>query len=292
MPGVSYYQVLGVEPDATPAAIKAAWRQATDKFEPGQRSGQFRLFNEAADVLLDPDRRAEYDEEIGAGAPGAASAPVRVEKESAAPRAMTATTTATAVADLPVTRTLTQAGHEARGRRGRTQRQSDAAPGVPAWTIAMLSVLLVAALIVGGVFTLNNHQQSQVQDAGDSASAAAQRALPVILSYDYRHLQADRNQAVRFMTPRYKREYTTTFDKLITSSDSRPGPAVQTKAVVRASVENVGVVSAQTDRVRVIAFLNQTTAKGSTAPELSLNRLTVTMAKSGNAWLVENITSY
>ncbi len=268
MPGVSYYQVLGVEPDASPATIKAAWRHATDKFEPGQRSGQFRLFNEAADVLLDPDRRAEYDEEIGAAPRGAASTPV---------------------AGLPVTHTLTQAGHP---RRERGPRTADSGPGVPAWTIAVLSVLVVAVLVVGAVFTLNNHQRSEVQSAGDSASAAAQRALPVILSYDYRHLPADRDQAVRFMTPRYKREYTATFNKLITSTTSKPGPAVQTKAVVKASVENVGVVSAQTDRVRVIVFLNQTTAKGSAAPELSLNRLTVTMAKSDNSWLVENITSY
>ena len=53
-PNPTWYDVLGVSRDASPAEIKAAWRHATDKFEPGSGSGQFRMFNEAADVLLDP----------------------------------------------------------------------------------------------------------------------------------------------------------------------------------------------------------------------------------------------
>jgi curved DNA-binding protein CbpA len=53
--------VRGASRDASPAEIKAAWRIATDKFEPGSGSGQFRMFNEAADVLLDPERREAYD---------------------------------------------------------------------------------------------------------------------------------------------------------------------------------------------------------------------------------------
>src|SRR6186997_429457 len=60
-PNPTWYDVLGVSRDASPAEIKAAWRNATDKFEPGSGSGQFRMFNEAADVLLDPERREAYD---------------------------------------------------------------------------------------------------------------------------------------------------------------------------------------------------------------------------------------
>ena len=49
----TWYDILGVTPEATPEEIKAAWRNATDKFEPGTGGSQFRMFNEAADVLLD-----------------------------------------------------------------------------------------------------------------------------------------------------------------------------------------------------------------------------------------------
>ena len=67
VPSPTWYDVLGVHRDASPAEIKAAWRTATDTFVPGSGSGgQFRMFNEAADVLLDPERRAAYDETLGA----------------------------------------------------------------------------------------------------------------------------------------------------------------------------------------------------------------------------------
>ena len=65
-PNPTWYDVLGVPRDASSAEVKAAWRSSTDKFEPGSGSGQFRMFNEAADVLLDPDRRAAYDASLDA----------------------------------------------------------------------------------------------------------------------------------------------------------------------------------------------------------------------------------
>ena len=57
----TWYDILGVPPDASPEDVKAAWRAATDKFEPGSGTSQFRRFHDAADVLLDPPRRAAYD---------------------------------------------------------------------------------------------------------------------------------------------------------------------------------------------------------------------------------------
>src|SRR3954468_2995659 len=76
-PGPTWYDVLGVSRDADSEEIRAAWRAATDKFEPGSGSGQFRMFNEAAEVLLDPTRRAAYDESLGAPAP-----PVAVSQDA------------------------------------------------------------------------------------------------------------------------------------------------------------------------------------------------------------------
>src|SRR3954468_8656095 len=66
-PGPTWYDILGVDREATPEQVKAAWRAAPDKFEPGSGTSQFRLVNEAADVLLDPARREAYDAELDAG---------------------------------------------------------------------------------------------------------------------------------------------------------------------------------------------------------------------------------
>src|SRR5512145_779925 len=60
------YDILGVSEDATREEIRKAWRDAADRFEPGEGGStkQFRLFNEAAEVLLDPERRKAYDAQL------------------------------------------------------------------------------------------------------------------------------------------------------------------------------------------------------------------------------------
>ncbi len=64
---LSLYDVLDVEPDATEDEIRAAWKSAIADLGPGDR--RFRAYNDAAEVLLDPERRAAYDAELaGRGA--------------------------------------------------------------------------------------------------------------------------------------------------------------------------------------------------------------------------------
>ena len=87
----TWYDILGVAQDAGPDEIKAAWRSATDKFEPGSGTSQFRLFNEAADVLLHRERRAAYDAQLAGTEPEvepvdlAKPEPEAVEAPEAAP---------------------------------------------------------------------------------------------------------------------------------------------------------------------------------------------------------------
>ena len=71
----TWYDVLDVEPDRAADEIRAAWRAAVADLDPTDR--RFRVYNQAAEVLLDPERRAAYDAELGADArraePGATS---------------------------------------------------------------------------------------------------------------------------------------------------------------------------------------------------------------------------
>jgi Mce-associated membrane protein len=72
------YDILGVRADASRDEIRKAWRESADRFEPGEGGStrQFRLFNEAAEVLLDPERRKEYDEQlVSTDAPGSVPGP-------------------------------------------------------------------------------------------------------------------------------------------------------------------------------------------------------------------------
>jgi len=269
------YDILGVRPDASPDEIKRAWRDAADRFEPGAGSSgaQFRLFNEAAEVLLDPARRAEYDARLAEGRPRGDVPAQPVAGEPAA----TVAATASEPAENP------QVSAEA----GDTVR-----PGPALWVLAVLAV--VALGLAGGAAAYGVprwkavHDHDQVTEAGRTAPAAAERAAATILSYDYKSLDSDEKAAERYMTAGYAKKYAETFDKLVR------GNAEKLHAHVEADVRASGVTHADADRVNVLLFVNQSsvsTANGG-QQQAALNRVQLAMVRQGGSWVVDNITSY
>ena len=63
-----YYEVLGVEKNASDAEIKKAYRKLAMKYHPDQNPGdksaeeKFKEINEAYEVLSDADKKARYDQ--------------------------------------------------------------------------------------------------------------------------------------------------------------------------------------------------------------------------------------
>ena len=131
-------------------------------------------------------------------------------------------------------------------------------------------------------------QQDRVDEAAQSAPAAAERAAATILSYDYTSLDTDEKAAERYMTPAYAKQYADTFDKLVR------GNATKLHAKVVADVRASGVQHADPDRVNVLLFVNQSTKStaNSGQEQLALNRVELKMVRSGDRWLVDDITSY
>lgn len=291
----SWYDILGVSRHATPAEIKAAWRDATDKFEPGSGSAHFRLFNEAADVLLDPRRRAEYDARLDADAAGrSATEPVATERGAAEPP-----TVETAVAE-PARTPGTAARTWRLPRRPRPEQvtQRERGPEPAGWTrlvvLLLLPVLTLAALAAAGYYGYQAHRDGLIRDARAEAPAAAENALGSVLAYDYRHLGADEKRAARFLTDHYQRQkhFAATYRLLARGKDGKPGPAVTTRTVVTAHVLGSAVVDAAPGLARVLVFVNQTSTKDGKNPVVFQNRVVATMVRSGNAWLIDDLKSY
>jgi hypothetical protein len=83
---VTWYDVLGVLPDAAPDDIRQAWQERMAALQPGLLAGVSPEVQSAADrarqaveeawrVLADPAARESYDEEIGIARPGEGLAP-------------------------------------------------------------------------------------------------------------------------------------------------------------------------------------------------------------------------
>ena len=120
----SWYDLLDVAPDASEAEIRAAWKAAIADLDPTDR--RFRVHNQAAEVLLDPQRRAAYDAELAAaGTDEAAGGPVTWTSQAAAP-----VTTAPAPPANPSVAT------EVRKRRLSWPRRKPLEPAVPAASAA------------------------------------------------------------------------------------------------------------------------------------------------------------
>ena len=62
-----HYAVLGVEADASESALKSAYRRKASEFHPDKNpsddaAARFRETQEAYDLLSDPGKRRDYDE--------------------------------------------------------------------------------------------------------------------------------------------------------------------------------------------------------------------------------------
>jgi Mce-associated membrane protein len=202
----TWYDLLGVAPDATVDEIRAAWRSAIADLDPTDR--RFGPLNQAAEVLLDPQRRAAYDAEL---APALPSPEQSLEQD-------------------PVT------ADSAPVRERRV---------VPSWLLVGVAVV---TLLLGGaaaVVAATVPSDRSVDEASGAARAAAERAIVPILSYDAGDLEASKTAAEGYLTGSYRKEYAKLFDGVIAANAPSTGTVVHAElvrsGVVRADDDRVQV---------------------------------------------------
>jgi Mce-associated membrane protein len=269
----SWYDVLDVEPTASAEEIRTSWRAAVAELDPTDR--RFRVYNQAAEVLLDPERRAAYDDALAAelaaeAAPVEPTAESQPEPEPAAPEPAPTAATAVTVDDPHVL----------------PDKEARALPVVPGWLLVAVAVVLALALSLAGVLVSKPSDASVAADA-EAAQAAADKAVVPLLSYDAKHLDQSRAAVLPLLTSSFRSEYDKFFQGVVQQNAKGLG------TVVRAQYVSSGLVRTGADQVDVLVFVDQRTTNKQhpKTPVVYKSQATLSMVKSDGAWLIDGLTT-
>ncbi|MFF2507111.1 hypothetical protein ACFVTY_27610 [Streptomyces sp. NPDC058067] len=155
-----------------------------------------------------------------------------------------------------------------------------------------LCALLVAGLAAVAVLGWRYREGARADEARGQALTAARQAAPVILSYDYRHLDRDFSAARAQLTGHFRDQYGRTTATVV-------GPTARKyHGVVRATVARptgggspaASVVSASADRAVILLFVNQvTTSTQVQGSRVDLNRVRMTLTRTAGGWKVSAV---
>lgn len=157
---------------------------------------------------------------------------------------------------------------------------------------AVPALVLVAALAVAAVLGWQYRQGRQAEQARGEALAAARKAAPVVLSYDYRHLDRDFARARALLTGHFRDQYGRT-TKTVVAPTATTYHGVVTATVATPSdggTPAASVVSATPDKAVVLLFVNQVTRSTQVPePRLDLNRVRLTLTRTSEGWKVSGV---
>lgn len=153
-------------------------------------------------------------------------------------------------------------------------------------------VVLVAGLVAIAVLGWQYREGWRAEQTRGEALAAARKAAPGVLSYDYRHLDRDFARARTHLTGSFRTEYGRTTTKVVGPTARKYHGVV--KATVAApsggGLPAVSVVSAGPDKAVVLLFVNQvTTSTQVTGSRVDLNRVRMTLTRTSEGWKVSAV---
>ncbi|MET9905583.1 hypothetical protein ABZZ74_02020 [Streptomyces sp. NPDC006476] len=148
----------------------------------------------------------------------------------------------------------------------------------------VLGGLLALGLVAVAMLGWQYREDRRAEAARGEALTAARQAAPVVLSYDYRHLDRDFTRARQRLTGNFRDEYRRTTGTVV-------GPtAAKYHGVVKATVSAASVVSASPDKAVVLLFVNQVTESTQVSgSRLDLNRVRMTMTRASGGWKVSAV---
>jgi Mce-associated membrane protein len=153
-------------------------------------------------------------------------------------------------------------------------------------TVVAGAVLAAAATALAAVISVHVSTANAVEQTRTNAVSAATGGVATVLSYDYKHLDADFASAEKLLTPSFRKQYDDTTAKAV-----RP-LAAKYRAISSADVSAAGVVDASSTRAVVLVFVNQTVTNSQlSAPRLDRSRIDVTLVRIHGRWLIDKLTT-
>lgn len=152
---------------------------------------------------------------------------------------------------------------------------------------ALVSVLVVALFAIAGTglaLHLSNRSVARKEAARTQASLAATKDVAELFSYDFQSIAGVLDERSELVTGAFADEY-----KNLVRTQVQPA-ATKQRMTTRTDVVTISVVGGDTHSVRLLMFLNQTSAREkSTVPVLTGSRVQVTMKKVAGSWRVAGV---
>lgn len=166
-----------------------------------------------------------------------------------------------------------------------------ATPGRRGPLTVLLGVLLVAGLVAAAVLGWQYRDARRTETARAEALTAAQKAAPIVLSYDYRRLDKDFAAARTHLTGDFRDEYGKTTKAVVgPTAQKYHGVVKATVAAPATGAPSASVVSASPDKVVVLLFVNQVTESTQVSgARVDLNRVRMTMSRTDSGWRVSAV---
>lgn len=148
--------------------------------------------------------------------------------------------------------------------------------------ILSLGVLLAAVALVV-VATVQARSAAAHADARSDALAAAKARVPDLLSYENATLHDDLARAGAQTTGPFGADYRKILKDVVEPTATKQGISTQ------ASVSAAGIVSGNREKVVALVFLTQTTTARGNRTAVSGSRVEVTMKRDGDTWKIAGL---
>ena len=150
---------------------------------------------------------------------------------------------------------------------------------------ALLAAAVVALAAFGGASYWKHVELTGEQETAATLPALAKDGIPKILGYDFQSIERTSTEALKLMTPAFRKRY-----EQKTTENHIFDNARQRQVISQVNIVGVGMLSSQRDSGSVLAFVNRIVTDKSKQPQYEGSRLKVEYQKIGDQWLISEMT--